>query len=212
MSRLEARRSSILGTGAENANLHSSPRGEADDTSVVSEYESVPSQPSAFVRPRYSRSPSRSATTRSGFEDISGDEDPTIRVPSRVGSEFSFRSKKSLDTHRSPLPAPNRSFSLRESLTKRRGSGQGPEGQHRNLARVASASSDAGRMRWTRESTPPVLEEDAGEQEVEVARSHPRQSRLPSLSQLRFGSKRAMTDGTSRDGRLSRTGRQVAVE
>lgn len=212
LSRLEARRSSILGVTADSPRSHVSPGRPIGE---VPEEDDSSAQHSTFDRQRFVRSSSRLTSGRQRYEDISGDEDPTLRPASRVGSDFNFRSKRTLDTRNVPTQLAHRSFSLREALGNRRSSSQGADAQ-RELARVASLSSDIGRTRWARESTPPVLEEDIGEQESDAssqlqphAQPQPRQSRLASFMASKVPSRRVFTD---RAASLSKRSRQVTVE
>lgn len=188
LSRLEARRSSIFGAGS----LHSpgtsvSPRRNADELSA-----SEVDTPSQYTeRRRYARSSSRVSLPRtSRLDEVSGDEDPTVRPPSRNGSEFSFRSKQPTNTR--DYHTPQRSVSLREALGNRRsvlGSGG-----HRELARVASMSSDSGRRLWTRDSTPPVLEEEISEQDQPIPEVPLPRQRLSSFGHLRPGPVRSLKE------------------
>ncbi|QIW95944.1 hypothetical protein AMS68_001462 [Peltaster fructicola] len=203
LSRLEARRSSILGVGiARSPGASVSPRREAEDLSASDV--DTPSQYLSVDRQRFLRSSSRLSSARvPRYDDNGGDEDPTVRPPSRNGSEFSFRSKQPLNTREQE---PRRSFSLRESLTNRRASGGAA---HRELSRVASMSSDAGR-RWTRESTPPVLEEEVSEQE----QRSPAPLVQPRHRLTSFGhhKQRGLKDTPLRGSGINRRTSQVMVE
>lgn len=206
LSRLEARRSSILGSSTAHSPVIS-PRRETDDLST-SEAD-TPSQYLSVDRRRFSRSSSRISTTRtSRYEDVSGDEEPTVRPPSRNGSEYSYRSKPDLST-REHQEASRRSFSLRDAMNLRRSSGATITG-HRELSRVASMSSDINR-RWTRESTPPVLEEEINEQEQHNPEPSPLpRQRMTSLGH--FNKQRAMKETALRTSSLGRRAPQAMME
>lgn len=207
-SRLEARRSSILGLQPSNGTLNS-PQASGDDVSV-SEYDSTPSHTNrALESRRQSRLSNRlSAPRLDRYEEPSGDED--FRPPSRAMTEFgNFRSPLQQQSPREySLTAnkqPHRSPSLRESLSARRANAT-THVSNREVPRVASLNLDPSRRRFNRDSTPPVvLEEDAGEQ---VALAYQRR-RLTSFGHY-VSSRRAVDLSASRSSSLSH--RNVMVE
>lgn len=227
VSRLEARRSSILGLhSASSPPAATSPRPDADDLSA-SEQENTPSHTAAPEPRRFGRSSSRLSVPRlARYADeptTSGDDDPTVRPASRAGSEFSFRSRAPLNT-RGPAhvsEAPSRLPGLRASLSAARRETPVPDG-HRELSRVASLTSDgSGRRRaYLRDSTPPVLEEEGSEHDYHgpMVSSQPRR-RLISLGQFKFGGgggggthRTADAAAVMRSSSLGQRGRQVLVE
>ncbi|EMD00508.1 hypothetical protein BAUCODRAFT_144169 [Baudoinia panamericana UAMH 10762] len=190
MSRLEARRTSILGVLPNGSVSGNSRRESADDVSA-SEQEGTPSQadgPQRELR-HVGRASSRLLSARlSRQEDVSGDEDPTTRPASRAMTDAGGsrnRPSASSDYARSPRTAESPRF--RETLTARRTNGSAFEA-NKEHSRVASLSSDVGRKRWTRESTPPVLEEELNEAGEYQPSSQPKR-RLTSLGQ--FSARRA---------------------
>lgn len=167
LSRLEARRSSILGLQPQNNHL-SSPQASADDMST-SEQETTPSQPRRILDvQRPSRLSTRQAASRFERQEQAGGDEDYARPPSRAMTDVgNFRSPH----HQSPreyTPASgkvtHRSPSLRESLSARRANANAPD-INREIPRVASLNLDGGRRRFARESTPSVVEEDMSEQD-----------------------------------------------
>ena len=204
-SRLEARRSSILGLQP-----MSSPQASGDDISV-SEHETTPSHSQRLPElQRQSRLGNRLSAPRfDRYEEPSGDED--VRPPSRAMTEFgNFRSAHQQQSPReysaTTAKVPHRSPSLRESLNARRANGTSTIG-HREIPRVASLSLDPNRRRYPRDSTPPVLEEVSGEQ-VDLAYQR---RRLTSFGHY-VSSRRAVDPSASRSTSLSHRHANVMVE
>ena len=164
MSRLEARRTSILGSQA-GSSLGNSPLGSGEDLSA-SEQESSPSYLKVQDRRPVDRAPSRlqAARLRRHEED---DEDPTIRPHSRAVTDAGRnRSGGSREYH---TPQSQRSTSLRDSLAVRRA-----------YAAVHDSSRDsAGRRRF--HDTTPVLEEDVNSDDYQPISQSKR--RVTSLGQ-----------------------------
>ena len=187
MSRLEARRSSILGVqpsgGREN-----SIRGTVDEVSA-SDQESTPShlQPSRDIR-RVSRAGSRLLSARiPRYDEVSADDDPTVRPPSRAMTDVGkLRTKLRGDQGEYKSPGQKGSpASLHDPLAVRRAANSGAyEGNREASPRIASLSSDAGRRRWVKESTPPVVEEEGDGSDYQPS-SQSRQKRVSSLGQFR---------------------------
>ncbi|KAM0706690.1 hypothetical protein Q7P35_006019 [Cladosporium inversicolor] len=205
LSRLEARRSSILGLQP-----MSSPQSSGDDISV-SEHETTPSHSHRVPElHRQSRLGNRLSAPRfDRYEDPSGDED--IRPPSRAMTEFgNFRSphqqQSPRDYNTTTAKLPHRSPSLRESLNARRANGTSHV-SNRELPRVASLSLDPSRRRFPRDSTPPVLEEVPGEQ-VDLAYQR---RRLTSFGHY-VSSRRAVDLSASRSTSLNHRHANVMVE
>lgn len=163
MSRLEARRTSILGT-QRSTSLGTSPRESLGDVSA-SEQESTPSQlkgPSRDLR-RGHRASSRLLTVHPpGYDDISGDENPAIRPPSRAMTDYGLPRARTGARSEYNSSGQAGSPSFRESLASRRVN-IGAAESNRDSSRIPSISSEAGRRRWVKESTPPVVEEEGGE-------------------------------------------------
>lgn len=124
-SRLEARRSSILGAPPSTAS-DVSPRGSIGDISAYDQEHSPPQQPSpqSYLQAplRTSRAPTarlRSSRLQS-YDDIGGneDEDSTVRPLSRAMTDAgSFRPRpRIVSESRTPGPGQHRPLSFRESL------------------------------------------------------------------------------------------------
>ncbi|TKA72325.1 hypothetical protein B0A55_06752 [Friedmanniomyces simplex] len=193
MSRLEARRTSILGVPFAESVGGTSRRGSAEDVSA-SEHETTPSHGQPQLR-RVSRASSRLLTTRvSRYDDASGDEDPTIRPPSRAMTDIgSLRSKATAQRERKSPGQQEQSPSLRSNgPASAHRANAGAFESNREQSRVMSLNSDAGRRRWTKESTPPVMEEEMGEGGEYQPSSQPRR-RIMSLGQ--FGTRRTAGAG-----------------
>ncbi|KAI7560313.1 hypothetical protein D0864_06469 [Hortaea werneckii] len=211
VSRLEARRTSILGMSA-GQSVSGSPRESTDDLSNASEQEGTPTHvraPPQELR-RISRSNSRLLGVRSNrYGESSADEDPTVRPPSRAMTDAgsNFRNRLS-GQHQSPGQS-GTSPSLRESLIARRANA-GAHDANRELPRVSSLNTDLARRRWTKEVTPPVMEEEGDAvSEYTPPSSHSRR-RVTSMGQFR--ERRTLGDGVpSRTASLS-SRRHMAVE
>ncbi|KAI6858208.1 hypothetical protein KC323_g7071 [Hortaea werneckii] len=211
VSRLEARRTSILGISA-GQSVSGSPRESTDDLSNASEQEGTPTHvraPPQELR-RISRSNSRLLGVRSNrYGETSADEDPTVRPPSRAMTDAgsNFRNRLS-GQHQSPGQC-GTSPSLRESLIARRANA-GAHDANRELPRVSSLNTDLARRRWTKEVTPPVMEEEGdAASEYTPPSSHSRR-RVTSMGQFR--ERRTLGDDVpSRTASLS-SRRHMAVE
>ncbi|KAI7088851.1 hypothetical protein KC356_g2938 [Hortaea werneckii] len=211
VSRLEARRTSILGISA-GQSVSGSPRESTDDLSNASEQEGTPTHvrgPPQELR-RISRSNSRLLGVRSSrYGETSADEDPTVRPPSRVMTDAgsNFRNRLS-GQHQSPGQSGTTS-SLRESWIARRANA-GAHDANRELPRASSLNTDLARRRWTKEVTPPVMEEEGDAvSEYTPPSSHSRR-RVTSIGQFR--ERRTLGDGVpSRTASLS-SRRHMAVE
>jgi hypothetical protein len=210
-SRLEARRSSILGLQPSSGALNS-PQASGDDVSM-SEYDTTPSHTNrALESRRQSRLSNRLSAPRfDRYEDHDGDED--MRPPSRAMTEFgNFRSplqqqQSPRDYNGSAGKQPHRSPSLRESLSARRANATSHL-TNREMPRVASLNLDPSRRRFPRDSTPPVvLEEEAGEQ---IAEAYQRR-RLTSFGHY-VSSRRAVDLSATRSSSLSHRHPNVMVE
>ena len=157
MSRLEARRVSILGSQA-GSSLGNSPAASGGEDLSASEPEGTPSNLRVEAPRRFSRAGSRLQASRlQRYGEASGeDDDPTVRPTSRAVTDLG-RAKPSGPRGYS---TPQRSPSLRDSLVARQANSAGYEG-NREMSRVASLSSESGsRRRFHDPSTPPVLEEE----------------------------------------------------
>lgn len=213
MSRLEARKSSILGIQPSNSSLNS-PQASADDVSA-SEQETTPSHvPQQHEPRRYGRAGSRLAAPRiSRYDEPSGDEDPTVRPLSRamtdIGSHRQSQHRSQRDySNTSSLKRPERSPSLRDSLAARRANATSHEKN-----RVSSLTVDPARRRFLRESTPPVLEEDS-EYSLAQQQPEPRRRIMSSggSSGNQYSSRRAVELAASRSASLSQRRREMVVE
>ncbi|KAM0720536.1 hypothetical protein Q7P37_004672 [Cladosporium fusiforme] len=212
MSRLDARRSSILGLHPSNSML-SSPQASGDDISV-SEQETTPSQPQRGLESRrQSRLSNRLVAPRFGqHEETSGDDDSAIRPPSRAMTDVGNRRSSQHHSPREYTMATSkfsfRSPGLRDSMNARRANADANE-NNREISRVASLNLDGSRRRFARESTPPVLEEEMNEQD-----SHSQsQRRIFSNGNLghQYSSRRAMNI-VNRSSSLSQRRQNVMVE
>ena len=182
MSRLEARRTSILGippTGSVTG-------GSTEDVSA-SEQETTPSHSHSQPR-RTSRASSRLLSARiPRYDDVSGDDDPTIRPPSRAMTDIGNLRSRAKASREQDSPGQGDSPSLRSGMLAARRANGGAFETNREQSRVMSLNVDAGRRRWTKESTPPVMEEEMGDSGEFQASSQPKR-RVMSLSQ--FGARR----------------------
>ena len=202
MSRLEARRTSILGTGS-SIGASPSPNRESEDVSA-SEPENTPSHIPPQEQRRIGRSGSRLQVQRLQYDDVSGDEDPTIRPVSRAMTD-NFRSKPNGPRDYNS-PGAQRSPSLRDSLVARRANAAAHE-ENQKLTRATSLNSDNGRRRFLDHSTPPVLEEESGVPEV----YQPTSSSKRRVTSYGFGNRRATADLPNRATSLNQR-RHVVVE
>ncbi|TKA24395.1 hypothetical protein B0A50_06715 [Salinomyces thailandicus] len=184
MSRLEARRTSILGLqspGSNGGSVHES----ADDLSA-SELEGTPDPPRDPQREltRVSRASSRLLAVRpQRYEEASGDDDPTIRPLSRAMTDAGHFSNRRSGQFSSP-GQPASSSGLRDSLAARRANASAQASNRQLQSRVSSLTSEVGRRRWTKETTPPVVEEEGLADDYTPALSHSRR-RVTSLGHFR---------------------------
>ncbi|KAK3674659.1 hypothetical protein LTR78_005381 [Recurvomyces mirabilis] len=200
LSRLEARRSSILGIGA-----GSSINGDTSHESAEEGPDSTPPHTQPQLR-RLSRASSRLLNVRAPhYDEVSGDEDPTVRPPSRAMTDIGGFRSKIHSSREYNSPGQDSSPSFRDALAARRTNGSAFE-SNRELTRVASLHTNSDRRRWTKESTPPVLEEETNDQGEYTPSSQPRR-RITSLGQ--FGSRRA-AEHSNRAASLSQR-RHIAV-
>lgn len=178
MSRLEARKSSILGGNALAFADNVSPRGSVGD---ISTGEQEPVQNPAYLQQprRVSRAPSSVFSSRQRQDDVSGDEDSTsFRPPSRAMTDVGALRSKSRITNENRTPASHRTPSLRETLTSK--ANDSAFERNRETSRIASIGSGGRRRRlFDNESTPPVMEEEAGPSDYHTP-SQPRR-RITSL-------------------------------
>jgi hypothetical protein len=205
MSRLEARKSSIFGLQPGSSALSSPQARQASPEDVsISEYETTPSQPQRLPEVRHqSRLTNRLSAPRLDRYNESIAEDD-MRAPSRAMTEIgNFRSPHSQqqsprDYNTVTNKLPQRSPGLRESLTARRSNAAAFE-TNREIPRVASMNLEASRRRFTRDSTPQVLEEEeTGEQDDQ---SQYRRRTISIGNQ--YTSRRAVDVGASRTSSLS---------
>lgn len=202
MSRLEARRTSILGTGSSFGGSPS-PNRESGDMSA-SEPEHTPSHLAPQEPRRLGRAGSRLQVQRPQYDDISGDEDPTIRPVSRAMTD-NFRSKPT-GPRDYTSPGAQRSPSLRDSLVARRANAAAHE-ENQKLTRVTSLNSESGRRRFHDHSTPPVLEEEGNEQDSHQAGGASKRR----VTSYGFGNRRATGELSNRATSLNQR-RHVVVE
>lgn len=159
MSRLEARRSSILGVPYTGSVESTSPPGSFGEPSTLDQ-----DSPSTQYPPlrRISRAPSNLLRSRMQQpDDVSGDDEPTLRPPSRAMTDIgALRKARSQIDDRSP--GPQRTPSLRESLGSRLVN-EGAFDSNRDTFRTTSYGADTRRRRLydQTQSTPPVVEEEA---------------------------------------------------
>nr|POE56209.1 hypothetical protein CFP56_69162 [Quercus suber] len=203
LSRLEARRSSILGTYA-SGNFGLSPRLGGDDVSG-SEQETTPSQQQSLRRASRASSRLRPAHLRS--DDLSGDDDPTVRPPSRAvttaGSLHGFSDR--LRERSSGAPR------LREALISRRANNStAPSDEIRPLSRVASMPTDSGRRRYVEHHVAPVMEEEDHGRDDFHSLAQPKR-RMTSAAGTYGASRHHPTDGPGRASSLAHR-RHVFVE
>ena len=214
MSRLEARRTSILGSQA-GSSFGTSPGLSGGEDMSASEQESTPSNIRNTSLRRLERSSSRLQTSRlqQRYDEAADDEDPTIRPASRAMTDFG-RPKPLGPRDYGNSNTPQRSPSLRDALVSRRVSANAAAHEgNRDLMRVASLGSEAGsRRRFHDPATPPVLEEEAGDEGYQVSNSGiSSHSKRRIMSFGNFGSRRTVGEGPSRSGSLNHR-RHIVVE
>ena len=207
MSRLEARRSSMLGL-QHAGSVPDSPREKPEDISA-SEHETTPSQPGDQPREfrRTSRVSSRLLHVRKSRHDddggTSGDENLTARPPSRAMTDIGARAKHSGLIRDYASSGQQRSPSLREALVARRVSGAAYEG-NRETSRTSlpPSSGESVHRRYADQSTPSVREEegDGGTDRQSLGIAQPKR-RITSLGQ--FTSRRATGEVPDRAASLS---------
>ena len=213
MSRLEARRTSILGSQA-GSSIGNSPGVSGGEELSASEQESTPSNIRTTSFRRTDRAVSRLQASRlQRYGAAADDEDPTLRPPSRAMTDIG-RAKPLGPRDYAGNGAPQRSPSLRDSLVARRTSANATafEG-NRELSRVASLSSDSGsRRRFHDPATPPVLEEEGSPEDYQPTPSGlSAQSKRRIMSYGQYSSRRAVGDVPSRASSLSQR-RHIVVE
>jgi hypothetical protein len=202
MSRLEARKSSIFGMKPGNSTL-SSPQASPEDVSI-SEYETTPSQPQRLPEIRHqSRLTNRlSAPRLDRYNEFVAEDD--MRAPSRAMTEVgNFRSPHSQqqsprDYNTVTNKLPQRSPSLRESLSARRSNAAAFE-TNRELPRVSSMNLEPSRRRFTRDSTPQVLEEEEASEQDDQSQYRRRTISIGN----QYSARRAVDGGASRTTSLS---------
>ena len=144
MSRLEARKSSILGGNSIALAENVSPRGSVGD---ISSGEQEPVQNPAYLQQprRISRPPSSVFSSRQRQDDASGDEDAnTFRPPSRAMTDVGALRSKSRITNENRTPSTHRTPSLRETLTSK--TNEAAFERNHETSRIASIGS-GGRRR-----------------------------------------------------------------
>jgi hypothetical protein len=208
MSRLEARRTSMLGSQA-GSSIGNSPSGGEDVS--ASEQETTPSHSQRNDVPRINRPASRfqrARRQRYAADSAGEDEDPTIRPVSRAMTDIS-RTKPAGPRE---FSTPQRSPGLRDSLVARLNNAAAYE-NNRELVRVASLNSDSGRSRRFHDpSTPPVLEEEVGEgDDYQPSSASTLQPTRRVMSLNRHAPRRTVGDFAGRTASLTQR-RQVAVE
>jgi hypothetical protein len=215
MSRLEARRTSILGSQA-GSSLGNSPAISGGEELSASEQESTPSNIRTTSLRRLDRTGSRLQTSRlQRYGEAADDEDPTLRPASRAFTDAGRAKPLGPRDYVNNGTPPQRSPSLRDSLVARRTSANAAafEG-NRELMRVVSLNSDSGsRRRFHDPATPPVLEEEGGAEEYQPtppSSTYSAQSKRRIMSLGNYGSRRTAGDVPSRTSSLNR--RHVVVE
>lgn len=221
MSRLDARRSSILGVPS-TGSFEGSRRGSTADASG-SEQESPQIQSYSQQR-RMSRAPSSVLRSRQPRqEEASGEDDePTIRPPSRAMTDIGALRAKSRVPPPERSPNTQRTPSLRESMITRRTNEAAYESNREySTPRISSLSgSDLRRRRLydLQQATPPVMEEEGGPDDTRQysTPSHPSRRRITSSGQFASAGRRTtgeFSSGPSRAASLNqRSGRSVVVE
>lgn len=194
MSRLENRRSSLLGLGVTNP-TNQSPRETSDQ---YPQTDSSPSQNQVDYAARYSRPGTSLMRTRYSNFDDDEQEDPTIRAPSRAMTDvdkIGHRHVRSLSSRRIDVSAgmQPRSPSLRETLAARRQSGIPEEGTDEQVHSPTVAHSGAKRF-LDRHAAP---QSEAGSVSADN-----RRRRITSLEP--YSSSPRLDDGPMRTSSLSR--------
>lgn len=221
MSRLDARRSSILGVPS-TGSIEGSRRGSTADASG-SEQES-PQVQSYSQQRRTSRAPSSVLRSRQPRqEEASGEDDePTIRPPSRAMTDIGALRAKSRVPPPERSPNTQRTPSLRESMITRRTNEAAYESNREySTPRISSLSgSDLRRRRLydLQQATPPVMEEEGGPDDTRQysTPSHSSRRRITSSGQFSSAGRRTtgeFSSGPSRAASLNqRSARSVVVE
>lgn len=198
MSRLDNRRSSLLGLGLNNP-PNQSPRETSDQ---YPQTDSSPSQNQTDYAARYSRPGTSLMRNRYSQFDEEEREDPTIRAPSRAMTDIGHRHVRSLSTRRTDVSEglQPRSPSLRDTLAARRSGGIPEEGMDEQIHSPSVAQNGARRF----------LERHAALQsEAGSVSADKRRRRITSLEQ--YSSSPRSEGGPMRTSSLSRQ-RNVVVE
>nr|POE88390.1 hypothetical protein CFP56_11619 [Quercus suber] len=204
LSRLEARRSSILGTYASNSGFGLSPRLGGDDASG-SERETTPSQHQDIRR--LSRASSRLRPAHLHSDDVSGDEDPTLRPLSRAMTNISSLHGTSDRPRDHSSGAPR----LREAIINRRANNNNALSDDiRPSSRVASMPAESNRRRYLDHYVTPVVEEEDNERDHLRSLTQPKR-RMTSSASTRGPSRHHPADGPGRASSLSQR-RHALVE
>ncbi|KAF2160495.1 hypothetical protein M409DRAFT_59970 [Zasmidium cellare ATCC 36951] len=197
MSRLDARRSSILGGNSLVPYESISPRGSVGDMSVTEQEPSSTKSNPPQLR-RVSRAPS-GLRSRIQRQDDSGDEATNLRPPSRAMTDIGALRPRSRLTNENRSPGAQRTPSLREILASKRNNDAAFEG-NRETPRISSIGSEHRRRRlFDQQSTPPVVEEEDGPDDYHTP-SQPRR-RVTSMGG-QFNSRRSIGDIPGRTSSL----------
>ncbi|CAK4030614.1 Hypothetical predicted protein [Lecanosticta acicola] len=194
MSRLDARKSSILGVPTVGSVDGLSPRGSIADASG-SEQDS-PQVPSYSQQRRVSRAPTSVLRSRQQRqEEASGEDDePTIRAHSRAVTDNGSLRAKSRAQPPERSPNAQRNPSLRESMMTRRTNETAYESNREiHTPRISSlGGSDLRRRRlYDQQATPPVGEEESSPDDTQQTPSlHPSRRRITSSGQYGSTSRR----------------------
>ncbi|KAK4507533.1 hypothetical protein PRZ48_001268 [Zasmidium cellare] len=198
MSRLDARRSSILGGNSLVPYESISPRGSVGDMSAT-EQEPLSAKSNPPQLRRVSRAPSGLRSRIQRQDDISGDEETNLRPPSRAMTDIGALRPRSRLATENRSPGAQRTPSLREILASKRNNDAAFEG-NRETPRVSSIGSEHRRRRlFDQQSTPPVVEEEDGPDDYHTP-SQPRR-RVTSLGG-QFNSRRSIGDIPGRTSSL----------
>lgn len=207
MSRLEARRSSILGGNSLVPYESISPRASIGEI-YTSEQEPTSAKSNPPQLRRVSRAPSGLRSRIQRQEEVSGDEETSLRPPSRAMTDIGSARTRSRIGNENRSPGAQRTPSLREVLASKRNNESAFEG-NRETPRISSLGSDHRRRRlFDQQSTPPVREEEEDGPDDYHTPSQPRR-RVTSLGG-QFTTRRSLGDIPGRTSSLNQRRHVIA--
>ncbi|WPG98461.1 Hypothetical protein R9X50_00125200 [Acrodontium crateriforme] len=172
LSRLEARRSSMLGSYASSSYVSKSQ--ESMEDAHNSDQDKTPPRPQPRMQGlrRVSRANDRLRPSRiQRYDDANDDDDgASVRPPSRAMTDIGgLRASQSTNSGPRGFPTPNlnsnRFSNLRETLVSRRAANSGAYNANSELSRIGPVASDVGRIDSSPRDRfgPPTVEEEGSE-------------------------------------------------